>query len=243
MKDSLLKGKVAIITGAGSGKGNGIANRLAQEGINLVLCGRNMEKLKMSEAQVKKYGIETLLLPGDLTCDDYLFSFVDRAVEHFGGVDILINNAGMALNCEFEKTRPSDFDKIIQLNVRSTYFSCQSALKWLRKSSWATIINISSNMGYQAYAGQSAYIASKDAVHGLTKALAKEVYKDDIRCHLISPGGVYTDMVKVARPDLPAEGMISPGEVAEAVAFFICHRGNAMIDEIQVHRIGKEPFS
>jgi len=183
-----------------------------------------------------------LVLQGDLIEDDYLFSFIDKAAEHFGGVDILINNAGMAQSCSFEETTIADFDKIIGLNLRSSFFACQSALKWLRKSDWGTIINISSTMGHAAYPLQSAYVASKHGLHGFTKSLAKEVYKDGIRCHLISPGGVFTDMVKVARPDLSPEGMIDPEEIAEAAAFLLCHRGNAVIDELQVHRIGKEPF-
>jgi 3-oxoacyl-[acyl-carrier protein] reductase len=236
------RGKVAVITGAGSGIGNAIADRLAREGINLVLCGRNLEKLKQSEKQVREHGVETLVLQGDLTNEEYLFSFIDKAAAHFGGVDILVNNAGMALSCTFEETTVSDFDKLINVNLKSSYFACQSALKWLRKSDWATIINISSNMGHSAYPLQSAYIASKHGVHGFTKSLAKEVYQDGIRCHLISPGGVYTDMVKIARPDLSSEGMIMPEEIAEAAAYFICNRGNAVIDEIQVRRAGKEPF-
>ncbi|MDC7234387.1 MAG: SDR family NAD(P)-dependent oxidoreductase [Spirochaetales bacterium] len=243
MEKTTPRGKVAVITGAGSGIGNAIALRLAQEGIDLVLCGRNPEKLQKSENQVQKYGVRTLVLPGDLAEDDYLFSFLDRAAEHFGGVDILINNAGMALSRRLEDTTPDEFDRIVRLNLRSSYFACQSALKWLKQSDWATIINISSNMGHSAYPDQSAYVASKHGVHGFTKSLAKEVYQDGIRCHLISPGGVFTDMVKISRPDLSAEGMIAAEEVAEAAAFFICHRGNAVLDEIQVHRVGKEPFS
>ena len=127
MEKKTPKGKVAIITGAGTGIGKAIANRLAQEEINIVLCGRNLEKLKECEQQVQKYGIKTLILKGDLTDDDYLFTLIDKAGEHFGGVDIVINNAGMALNCKLEETSVTDFDNIMRLNVRSTYFVCQSA--------------------------------------------------------------------------------------------------------------------
>lgn len=242
MDKQTLKGKVAVITGAGTGIGKAIACRLAQEGINLVLCGRNLDNLAECELSVRESGVETFILQGDLTDDAYLFSFLDKAAERFGGVDILINNAGMALNKRLEDTSTDEFDRIMNLNVRSTYFACQSALKWLKKSDWGTIINISSTMGHAAYADQSAYIASKHAIHGFTKSLAKEVYKDGIRCHLISPGGVYTDMVKIARPDLSDEGMIHAEDIAQIAAFFIVNRGNAVIDEIQVHRAGKEPF-
>ena len=77
---------------------------------------------------------------------------------------------------------------------------------------------------------------------GFSKSLAAEVYTDNIRVHAISPGGVYTDLVKVARPDLSREGMISPEEIAEIILFLLQHRGNAVIDEICVHRVGKLPF-
>ena len=76
----------------------------------------------------------------------------------------------------------------------------------------------------------------------MTKALAKEVYGEGIRVHMIAPGGVYTDMIAVARPDLSPEGMIQPEEVAELAAWLVSHRGNAVIDEIRLHRVNKEPF-
>lgn len=238
----MVKGKVAIITGAGTGIGKAIALRLAREGIHLALCGRNREKLEQTQAEAKKLGVKTLIMQGDLTDDSYLFSLVDTVAAHFGGVDIVINNAGMAYNARLEETPAEVFDNIMKLNVRCPYFVCQSALTHLRKSDHATIINISSNMGHSAYAGQSAYIASKHAVHGMTKSLAKEVYSEGIRCHIISPGGVYTDMVKIARPDLKGDDMILPEEIAETAAFLILNRGNAVVDEIRVHRVGKEPF-
>ena len=84
---------------------------------------------------------------------------------------------------------------------------------------------------------------SKAAVIGFTKSLANETYKDGIRVHVISPGGVYTDMVAISRPDLEPDGMIMPQDVAEIAAFLIENRGNAVIDEICVHRAGKEPFA
>lgn len=238
----MLKGKVAIITGASTGIGKAIALRLAQSGVNLVLCARNEKRLEETATEAKAYGVSTYILKGDLTDDEYLFSVADKAYQKFGKVDILINNAGMAYNAKFDDTPTDVFDNIMRLNVRCTYFMCQSALKYLRHSDHATIINISSVMGHNAYADQSAYIASKHAVHGLTKGLAKEVYKQGIRCHIISPGGVYTDMVKISRPDLDPEGMIMPEEIANAVAFLLENRGNAVVDEIRVHRIGKEPF-
>ena len=97
-------------------------------------------------------------------------------------------------------------------------------------------------VGHAGYPLQSAYAASKHAILGFSKSLASEVYKDGVRVHVICPGGVYTDMVKVARPDLTGEGMISAEEIAEIIRFLLTCRGNAVIDEIKVHRVNKEPF-
>ena len=141
-----------------------------------------------------------------------------------------------------EETGEEVFERIMRINVKVPYFLTQAALPYLRRSKSASVINISSVVGHAGYPLQSAYAASKHAVLGFTKSLAAEVYGEGIRVHAISPGGVYTDMVKVARPDLSPEGMILPEEIAEIVLFFLANRGNAVVDEILVHRVNKTPF-
>ena len=237
------KSKNAVITGASSGIGRAIALRLAEEKINLALCGRNVERLNAVQDEARQHGIKTLVLPGDLEDVNYLSSCIEKAAEFFGGLDILINNAGAAYNCSVEETTPEQFDYIMRVNVRAPFLLCQAALKWLRKSDCATIINISSVVGYKGYPNQSAYVASKHAISGFTKSLANEVFQEGIRAHIISPGGVYTDMISIMRPDLSPDGMIMPSDIAEIAAFLIKHRSNAVIDEIRVHRAGKEPFA
>jgi NAD(P)-dependent dehydrogenase (short-subunit alcohol dehydrogenase family) len=118
----------------------------------------------------------------------------------------------------------------------------KECLPYLRNSSFATIVNIASVTAHVGYENQSAYSASKHALLGMTRALAKEVYKEGIRVHAVSPGGVYTDMIKITRPDLTPDGMIMPEDVADIVMFFITHRTNAVIDEIELHRATKQPF-
>ena len=136
----------------------------------------------------------------------------------------------------------AEFDRIMALNARVPYLACHLALPLLRCSECASILNIASVVAHKGYPLQSAYAASKHALAGFMKSLASEVYREDIRVHLISPGGVFTDMVRIARPDLTGEDMILPEDIAEIAAFFIEHRTNAVIDEICVHRSGKEPF-
>ena len=236
-----LNGRRGLITGAGSGIGRAIALRLAEEGMKLALVGRNAEKL-MRTAALTGRPLDMLVLPTDITTARGIEDIMRILEGHFKGLDVLVNNAGMALNCPFEQTGEADFDRIMALNVKAPFILCQRTLKLLRRSECPTIINIGSVVAHQGYAQQAAYAASKHALLGMTKALAKEVYPEGIRVHMISPGGVYTDMIAVARPDLSSEGMIAPEEVAELAAYLIAHRGNAVVDEIRLHRVNKEPF-
>lgn len=236
-----LKGKRALITGAGSGIGRAIALRLAEEGMKLALVGRSADKL-MRTAALTGRPLEMLVLPTDITTPRGIDDIMHILEGHFKGLDVLVNNAGMALNCPFEAIQEADFDRIMALNVKAPFVLCQRTLKLLRLSDCPTIINIGSVTAHQGYAGQAAYSASKHALLGLTKALAREVSGEGIRVHMISPGGVYTDMIAIARPDLSPEGMIQPEEVAELAAYLVAHRGNAVVDEILLHRAAKEPF-
>ena len=238
-----LTGKVALITGASGGIGSAIARRFAQSGISLALCGRSQEKLAKTKADAEAFGVETMLYTSDLTKDGAAEACVQAVLAHFGRLDILVNNAGMALSCPFAETTPDQFDQIMKLNVRTPYFLCQAALSALRQSDHATILNIASVVGHKGYPLQSAYAASKHALIGMTKSLANEVYADGIRVHIIAPGAVFTDMVRISRPDLTGEGMILAEDIAEIAAFLVEHRTNAIIDEIDVHRAGKAPFA
>lgn len=238
-----LQNRVAVITGAGGGIGRATSVALAKEGVNMVLLGgNNPERLAETERAVKAAGVQCLPLGGDLTDMDFLDRSIKTAADKMGGIDILINNAGMAYNAKFEDTPETVFDKIMKINVKVPYFLTQKALPYLRKSDRASIVNLSSVVGHAGYPLQSAYVASKHAVLGFTKSLAAELYEEGIRVHAICPGGVYTDMVKVARPDLSPEGMIMPEEIADIVLFFLKNRGNAVVDEICVHRVNKQPF-
>lgn len=242
MMEQNVKGKVAVLTGAGGGIGRATAKKLAQNGMQMVLLGgNNVDKLHETQSMIQQY-TDSLVLPGNLTDMSFLTQSVDRIIDKFGQVDVLINNAGMAMNSSFEDVSEEQFDKIMNINLKVPFFLTQNLLPYLKKSDHATVINISSVVGHAGYPNQSAYAASKHALLGFTKSLASEYYKDNIRVHAICPGGVYTDMVKISRPDLTGQGMIMPEDIAEIIWFFLSNRGNAVVDEIIVHRVGKEPF-
>ena len=179
--------------------------------------------------------------PCDLTDDKSVISLFKKAAKN--GVDVLINNAGLAYSAPVENTDMQTFDRIMKVNFRAPVLLTKEALPYLRLSKRASIINIASVVAHNGYPLQSAYTASKHALLGFTKSIAAELYNQGIRVHVISPGGVYTDMIKTARPDLTGEDMIMPEDVADTVLFLLKNRTNAVIDEIRLHRAAKQPFS
>ena len=241
---SFWQGKTAVVTGASGGIGGALAQRIAEFGIRTVLSGRNEEKLRACAARIKEAGGEADILAGDLTDPAFRALLLASAAEKTGAVDILVNCAGLAQNEPFEEVTPETYDAIMETNVRTPYLLTQEALPFLRKSDLATVINICSVCAHKGYPLQSVYSASKHALLGWSKSLANEVCKENIRIHIISPGGVFTDMVRIARPDLSPEGMTLPSDVAEAAAFFLTMRkADAVIDEIELHRPAKQPFA
>ena len=238
-----LKDKVIVITGASGGIGFDVSKRLISLGAKLVLLGgKNLKKLNELKSLASSLGLDCLILSGDITNLDFIKASHQEILKTFGKVDCLINNAGLAHNDAFLDVSEKLFDDIFALNVKAPYFITQTFLPTLKNSNSATIINIASVVGHSGYVNQSVYSSSKHALIGFTKSLARETYKDGVRVHVISPGGVETDMVKLTRPDLDTSSMIKTTDIADVIEFLLTHRTNAVIDEILLHRAGKEPF-
>lgn len=241
MKQS-YQDRVAIVTGGGAGIGRAIAVALARQGMHLVLCGRTVSKMEETVEMVKEYGVKTLVCQGDLKDESYLIRVVEDTMKTFGRLDVLINNAGISMAKPIVECTAQEFDEIMATNARAPFLLCKYAIPHMKSSDRGTIINIASVVGHKGYVNQSIYGASKHALTGFTKVLAQEVQKDDIRVHLISPGGVYTEMVAQVRPDLDPTYLIKPKDIADIVTFLLESRGNAVIDSINVHRISNTPF-
>jgi 3-oxoacyl-[acyl-carrier protein] reductase len=237
-----LEKKIALITGASRGIGEEIARRLAKEKVNLALIARDENKLKKLKDDLLKENVEIFILPIDLTENNAPKFVIEKVIKYFGGLDILINNAGTALSKPLLETSEEEWNNLMTINAKVPYFLCKYAIPYLKKSEIPTIINISSVVGYKGYINQSAYTASKHALHGFTKALAQEVHEYGIRVHLISPGGVATDLVNKVRPDLEKSSLIQPYEIAEIIVFLLKFRNNAVIDEIQIRRKDNIPW-
>lgn len=238
-----LRGKRAIVTGAGGGIGRSIALMLEGQGVHVMLCGRSEEKLKKTTEQGSGNG-KFAICPGDLLEEEYIAGAVQAAKEQLGGIDFVVNNAGLAHNMPFEQIATDLFDTIMATNVRAPFLLSKYALAYLRESGCGTIVNICSVVAHKGYPYQAAYTASKHALYGLSKTMANELNSENIRVHVISPGGVYTEMVKETRPDLDASGLTLPEDISDLVLYLLEHRNtNGVVDEICIRRPGKEPFA
>ena len=239
-----MMGKTAIITGAAGGIGEALSREMAAIGMNLVITGRNSEKLHALAEEIRTTGVRVAECVGDLEDLAFVDAILETARNEFGSVDVIINNAGLSHNCTVDEMTPDLFDSIMKINVRAPYFMCQKAIPDLKKSDCATIINICSVVAHKGYPRQSVYAASKHALLGVSKSMANELFRDNIRVHVISPGGVFTPMVALTRPDLTREGMMMPEDIARIARFYLeCRLSNAVIDEIELHRSNKEPFA
>lgn len=237
-----LKGKTALITGASRGIGYAIATALAQKGVNIAVNSSSATNLKHVTKDLSSYGAGVFACPADLSNPETSAKIIKDVIAHFGKLDILINNAGIAIPKPITATTTEEWDRHMAINARAPFVLCREAIPHLKKSDHATIINISSVVGNKGYINQGAYTASKHALMGMTKVLAQEVFDDGIRVHVIAPGGVATNMIVNTRPDLDVTVMPTPADIAEIVLFLLTHRGNAVIDEINVRRSNNSPW-
>lgn len=232
----------ALITGASRGIGKAIALELASLGYDLAMPGRDLTLLGKTAEEAEKRGVRTLCIEADLTDSTTCPMIVERAAAEFGGVDLLVNCAGLSAAGSFTEASPELWDKVFAVNAKAPFFLSQAALPYLKKSVKPTVINISSVVGFKGYANQSVYASSKHALAGFTQVFAKEVQPFGIRVHLISPGGVATEMVKQMRPDIKADELIQPEEIAEIVRFILTRKGKGTIDEFYIRRFSGLAF-
>ena len=229
--------KNTVITGSSRGIGKAVAEEFAKNGYHVVInASKSADELEETRKEFVNKGYSCSAVLADVS--DY--GQCQRLFE--AEPDVLINNAGISHIGLFTDMTPAEWKRLIDINLLSAFNCSHIALKSMIRNHRGRIINISSIWGERGASCEVVYSASKGGINSFTKALAKEVYQEGVRVHMISPGSVYTDMIRIARPDLSPEGMILPEEIAELAAFLLEHRGNGIIDEIQLHRTGKEPF-
>ena len=233
----------ALVTGASRGIGLAIARELAAVGYNLALVARNAEALKKVALEIEADSdVRVKAIAADLALEESYDRVVAATVEEFGGIDLLVNCAGLAQQGSFTDVEPAQWDAIFAVNAKAPFFLCKKALPFLKLSKKPIIINIASVVGFKGYINQSVYSSSKHALTGFTKVLAKEVQPFGIRVHLISPGGVATEMVTKMRPDIKADELLQPEEIAEIVRFLVTRKGRGTIDQFYLRRYSSLAF-
>src|SRR5579883_399421 len=238
----------AVVTGGGTGIGAAVAMELARQGARLTLMGRRQDKLAaQTKAIVKATGSDTAVQPVDAIDAAAVPLAFGAAVALFGPVAILVNNAGGAESAPFGKTGLDMLERMLAVNLRSTFLCTQAVLKDMMAAKSGRIVNIASTAGLIGYGYVSAYVAAKHAVVGLTRALALETAKSGVTVNAVCPGFTDTDLVarsvatitaktgrsaEEARAELaktnPMGRLVTPEEVAAAVVF-LCLPGAAAI--------------
>jgi NAD(P)-dependent dehydrogenase (short-subunit alcohol dehydrogenase family) len=228
-----LKGKIAVVTGGTKGIGKAIATSLKRADADVVVTGRSSSAVESAAAELNAVGSGKAL---GVVCDVRDYSQVQslfRTVAELGGVDILINNAGIGLFGSVEEMAPDDFRAVIETNLLGVYYCCHEAVPLMKRRGGGYIINISSLAGANPHPGMAAYNASKFGLNGFSEALMQEVRHDDIKVSYIMPGSVNTGF----GDDEPGEAkswQLQPEDVAQVVMDLLSYPDRALPSRVEM---------
>lgn len=223
-----LKGRRAIVTGAARGIGRAIATSLCSEGASVILADINIEQARETASAMTEEGHRAAAVAVDVTNPAQAAEMVQASVAEFGGLDLLVNNAGAGLNRPFLQTTPEEWERVIRINLNGTFFCSQAAACWMASNGGGAIVNIASISGVRGAQNRSAYGASKAGVILLTKVMALELAPQNIRVNAVAPGPVATAMTNVTHtPEIratynsriPMKRYAQAEEIASAVLF------------------------
>lgn len=224
----LLEGKTAIITGASRGIGRGIAKVFAEHGANVAFTySSSVQAAQELENELQVFGTKVKGYQSDAANFELAHQFVDQVIADFGSIDILINNAGITKDNLLMRISEDDFDKVIEVNLKSVFNMTKAVQRIMLKNKKGSIINMSSVVGVKGNAGQTNYAASKAGVIGFSKSVALELGSRNIRCNVIAPGFIETEMTEKLAPEIiegwkngiPLKRGGTPEDVANACIF------------------------
>ena len=224
----LLEGKTAIITGASRGIGKGIAQVFAQHGANVAFTySSSVEAANALEAELNGFGVKAKGYQSNAASFEDSQKLAEDVVSEFGSIDILINNAGITKDNLLMRISEEDFDKVIEVNLKSVFNMTKAVQRTMLKQRKGSIINMSSVVGLKGNAGQTNYAASKAGILGFSKSVALELGSRNIRCNVIAPGFIETEMteslpeetVKEWRNSIPLKRGGTPEDIANACVF------------------------
>jgi len=189
-----IAGKVVVITGASSGLGEATARLLSAEGATVVLGARRADRLNALVTELTGGGAKALAVRTDVMCREQVQQLVERAVQTFGRIDVLLNNAGLMPQAPLERLQVDEWDRMIDVNLKGVLYGIAAALPHMQRQKGGHIINVSSVAGHKVGPGFAVYAATKHAVRALSEGLRQEVKPYNIRTTVISPGAVATEL-------------------------------------------------
>jgi 3-oxoacyl-(acyl-carrier-protein) reductase len=223
-----IKGKVAVVTGAAKGIGRAIALRLAKEGANIVINYRSdSESLKELVSEIESFGSKVVTARGDVSSFSDAKNIMEKAVDAFQTINILVNNAGITRDGLMLRMKEEDFDRVIEVNLKGAFNCIRHVSPIMVKKRTGKIINISSVVGITGNAGQVNYSAAKAGIIGLTKSAARELASRKINVNAVAPGFINTSMTEILPQktkenilnSIPLKRIGSPEDIANTVAF------------------------
>jgi len=237
-----FKDKVVLVTGASRGIGKDIAVSFAREGATVALCARSVESLEKVSAEITAAGGKALCVKTDVSNSNDIQSAVEKILDSAGRIDILVNNAGVTKDNLIARMSEDDWDTVISVNLKGTFFFTKIVGKTMMKQKEGKIINISSVVGLTGNAGQANYAASKAGVIGLTKSVARELAKRNICVNAVAPGFINTDMTgglhdaqkEAALTNIPMARFGETRDIAEAVLFLASDKANYITGQVLV---------
>ncbi|MBV9248581.1 MAG: SDR family oxidoreductase [Acetobacteraceae bacterium] len=235
-----IKGKVVVITGASSGLGEATARLLSTEGASVVLGARRSDRIQSLAKELTGGGGKALATVTDVTRRELVQQLVDSAVQAYGRIDVMINNAGLMPQALLERLQIDEWDRMIDVNIKGVLYGIAAALPYMQQQKSGHFINVSSVAGHKVGPGFAVYAATKFAVRALSEGLRQEVKPYNIRTTVISPGAVATELPNsVTDPDAGArirkfyaEAAIPAESFARAVAFAISQPEDVDVNEI-----------
>ena len=229
-----LRGKVALVTGGSRGIGLAIAHALAADGVNVSVTGLSDAHLSAARPRIESAGpssVETL------RADVRRYEDIDRAINatvgRFGGLDILINNAGVGIFADVADMTPAQWSEVIDTNITGVFYACHAAIPHLRRRGGGFIINIGSLAGSNPFVRGAAYCASKAALNAFSESLMQEVRYDDIRVSCVAPGSVATEFAQ-GDAGKGADWKVAPAEVAEVVINLLRHPARSLPSRVEL---------
>jgi NADP-dependent 3-hydroxy acid dehydrogenase YdfG len=239
MEDN-IKGKVVVITGASSGMGEAAAKHLAHLGAVVVLGARRTDRIEKLAKDIQDTGGKALAIATDVTRRDQVKKLIDTAVEKFGRVDVLLNNAGIMPLSPMDRLNVDEWDKMVDVNIKGVLNGISAAFPHMKNQKSGQIINTSSVAGHKTFPGSAVYSATKFAVRALSEGLRSEVKPYNIRTTIVSPGAVKTELlehisetdVQQANKDYVGAVGLSPESFARVVAFAISQPEDVDVNEI-----------